>query len=131
MGSRHKSIGKGILVVLGLWLAFVVAALVWSWSLPRTKIGWAAALVLGPVFFIASEVVGEILGKLFNMLPGIRHAREAVELRTRDQSFSGARVFTYLVTGLIPIVAVMIWVLSRENSSLPHLIRDWLHRHFL
>jgi hypothetical protein len=133
MGSRLRQIGKKLLVAVGLWLFIAVAALASFWVIPRTKTGWIVAVVLGPVFFIASEVLGEMIGWLFNRLPGIRHATNAVETRTRGQAFSGERVFTYLMVSLvwvIPLIALAIWTHGRGDSSRSNVIWDWLQRHF-
>jgi hypothetical protein len=96
MSSRFATMGRGVLVVVGFWMFAAVAAVLSFWVLPRTAIGWVAAVVLGPVFFIASEALAEMVGWLFNRLPSIRHAREVVEVRTKGQAFSGDRVFTHL-----------------------------------
>ncbi len=133
MSSRAKSLLKGFLVAVGLWLSAVVAALLYFWVIPRTRTGWIAVLVFGPFFLVASEVAGKVVSGLLSRLPGIRHAIESVERQTRGESFSGDRVLAYLGISLlwiIPMVALAMWASPRGGSSVSHFVTEWLRQHF-
>lgn len=101
-----------------LCLSPSVAAGVLLWLVPSE--GWYQWLLLAmvaPPAYLLLSAAGEFFGFAYSRLPGIRHANEFVERRTKEQSISGLRILWYLVSALVfvALVAAVTWVVRAHS----------------
>lgn len=93
--------------LLVLWLGLSVCAGVFLWQgQPEGLLRWLLLAMFGPPAYLLLSAAGEFLGFAYSRLPGIRHANEFVERRTKEQPISGLRILWYLVSALVFVALV-------------------------
>ena len=93
-------LGTRLLQALGIWGVVAVYAMLVLWIVPRTVVGWAVFLVLGPLVVLVGELV---VVAIFDKLAALRPVRELsswVTRRTGHRRFSVLRVLVMLVSVL-------------------------------
>ena len=107
---------KGVLKFGVLWLLIAAAAVFFLFGFNltgRPLWQWLMVLVVGPPALLMLQATGELLGELFQRIPGIRHGNEYVERKAQGRSTSGTRIAWYLLTMLIAcaLVAGITWLI--------------------
>ena len=130
--SDGSKVVPQILLVVCVWLVLCVIAMFELGLWPRTKVGWALTVGLGPVAYLTATLAAEFAMKILQRLPWARRSRDWVERRTSRKRFSWLRV-GYALVGCLSIflVALALWVYdeSRPDHE-PGPIKQFIARHF-
>jgi hypothetical protein len=97
------------LTLLAVWLVLAAIANVEFGVRPRSSLGWAALIILGPLAWITIEAIGEGIGELFGRVTGLNNIRERIARKTRGRSFSGLR-FGWLLFEILLFLCVILGV---------------------
>ena len=99
------SLVYSILAFLGIWITFAFLGFLMFWIWPRTILGWILVFTVGPIVFVAFEVIGEAWARALGNIPYLRHTRERIEQTSRHESFSSKRI-AYRFIELVLFLAV-------------------------
>ena len=126
--SRQRQFVLRALTALGLWPFLALYAALVLGIVPRTLLGWALFLTVGPVLALVGEVTVEGLARRVGSFPPIRQTADWLERRTAGRTVSVLRVCFLLVILLSSIV-----ILGGAVIFIAGLARQWppLDRAFL
>lgn len=125
------SIGRSILVGVLAWLGLVAAALVQGQFWPRTLVGWAVTLVLGPVIFVLVEFIGELVVKGIVRLPGVSALASWLNEGDRLTGVRAVVVLALILGITLPILLLAVWLDLEGVSLTPPGLRQWLRSNFV
>src|SRR4029077_1571797 len=102
----------------------------WVW--PRTVVGWALCVALGPVAYLAGLAAVELAMRLFHRLPWVARSSEWVEQRTAQRRFSWLRIGYALVGPLcLLVVGLILWAYEESRpAQQPSQVKQFIARHF-
>ena len=120
------------LLVSGAWLVLCVVAMFEFWIWPRTVVGWALCIAMGPVAYVAGVVAVELTMSLLHRLPWVRRPSEWVERRTAQKHFSWLRVGYALVGPLcLLVVGLILWAYEESRPAhKPGPVQQFIARHY-
>jgi hypothetical protein len=94
-------------LLLVFWLGLSVCAGVFLWQgHPEGLLRWLLLAMFAPPAYLLLSAAGDLLGFVYSRLPGLRHANEFVEQKTKQRSISGLRVLWYLISTLVAVAFV-------------------------
>ena|SRR5437762_3544468 len=129
--DRRTSVVLNVMLVVFAWLAVCAIAAFEFGLWPRTLVGWAVIVGVGPLAWIAAQAAGELAIRLVFRLPWLRRSSDWVERRTQRQQFSMLRVGFALLGGVALLaVVVLLWVYDESLPGIPGAVKQFVARHF-
>jgi len=127
----RTSIVLNVMLVVCAWLAVCAIAAFEFGLWPRTLVGWAVMVGVGPLAWIAAQAAGELAIRLAFRLPWLRRSSDWVERRTQEQQFSMLRVGFALLGGVALLAVVLVlWVYDESLPGIPGAVKQFVARHF-
>jgi hypothetical protein len=130
--ANGSELARQLILVVCAWLLFCVIAAFELGLWPRTAVGWALTLGLGPIAYFVFALAVELGMRMVQRVPWVSRSRDWVERRTVRKRFSWLRV-GYLLAGYLCVLLVVLasWLYSESHpGQKAGRLEQFIARHF-